>query len=73
MQLRSHLLPRNGFDFAGVDLADAPFDLFSPRCFHVGFRLGFEALEQEASELCSFALGEFRGLKIQILECSTHG
>src|SRR5688572_17886186 len=72
MQLRSHLLPRNRFDLTGVDLADAPFDLFSPCCFDVGLWFGFEALQQGGGELCSFVLGELRGLAIQILECSTH-
>jgi hypothetical protein len=72
MQLRSHLLPRNGLDLSGVDLSDAPLDLLSPRCFNVGLRFGFEALKQKARELRSFALGKLRCLSIQILECSPH-
>lgn len=72
MHLRSHLLPRNRVCLPGVDLSDAPLDLFSPRCFHAGLGFRFQALEKKACKLCPFTLGKLGSLSIQILECSSH-
>jgi hypothetical protein len=72
VELCSHFFPRDRFHFAGVDLANTPFDLLGPRCFDALVRITVKTLEETAGKISPLRFGELGCLSKELHYVACH-